>query len=184
MRAETGFSLIEVLSTIALMSVLMTLGAFALRQYWFQRALYGEQDEIVTQLRSMQEKVTAESNPLVYGARFIKNSPSWRIVQYDPNRTPAGTECRTLRTISMDGGVEIKRSRFEEVSPATVCDDQLGGRPRDYVFFFSRGTSTSGGVTITQTNLDGRRLSLCVNGITGRVTKFDGNTTCSGEDDE
>lgn len=180
-RRDDGFTLIEVLAAIGLMSILMTLGAFALRQYWFQRALYGEQDEMVTQLRSMQEKVTAESNPLVYGARFTKNSPTWSIVQYDPNRTP---QCRTLRTITMDAGVEIKRSKFDVVAPGAACAVQVGGRDRDYVFFFSRGTSTSGGVTIIQSNLGDRRVSLCVNGVTGRVTKFDGNQNCSGTDPE
>lgn len=179
-HGQSGFTLIELLSVIALTGILLSLGAVALRQFWFVRALHGEQDEIVTQLRNLQERVVAESNPLVFGAKFSQGgtSTTWNLIRFDPFRDP-GSQCTLLETITMDAGVRIQNSSFPVGGAVTdVCRGELGGAGNDYLFFFARGNATPGAVTIFSPRLDGRRLKVCVNGVTGRVEKRDVSAAC------
>ena len=180
-RSERGFSLIELLTVMGLVAVLLSLGVFSLRQFWFVRALHGEQDEIVTQLRNLQERVVAESNPLVFGARFRQGgtATSWPLIRYDPANA-VGSRCTPYETIQMDAGVRIQQSSFVNAtdSVAAACAGELGGTRNDYVFFYARGTGSPGEVTIIQPALDGRKLKVCVAGITGRVEKRNDGVAC------
>ena len=178
---EGGFSLVELLSVIALVGVLLALGVFSLRQFWFVRALHGEQDEIVTQLRNLQERVVAESNPLVFGARFRQGgtATSWTLIRYDPANA-TGAKCTQYLTVHLDAGVRIQQSMFTNGvgSVADTCAGELGGTRNDFVFFFARGTASPGEVTLIQPALNGRRLKVCVSGITGRVEKRNDGVAC------
>jgi len=172
-RGQDGFTLVELLTTILLASILVTLGAFAFRHYWYVQSLEGGEDELLTQLRGLQQRVVSESFPLVYGARFEPGSSRWVHVQYDP-----GTEDCTLvadtefRTGEFNAGVEIQSASFDPYSSGgvdvtTECQD--GSPNAEVVFFFARGTATGGDVTIVQPNLEDRTKTVCVASLTGRV---------------
>src|ERR671919_1599180 len=87
MRSEQGFTLIELLAGILIASLLMGLGALALRNYWFVQALRRSRAEVVTQMRQAQQRATAESHPLVYGVWFEPGESGWGVVKYDPTGT-------------------------------------------------------------------------------------------------
>lgn len=168
-QKERGFTLIELLVVMSLMALLVTLGAGAARNYWLKQSLYGAQDEIVTQLRQVQTRVVAESDPLVYGVRFKPGSDSFWVVAYDPRTTNCTSEPERL----LPTGVEVSAASFAVVAGATAaCRAQLPNATTDeFAMFFARGTATQGTLSMTH---DSRNevLSVSVSPIAGRVTKL------------
>lgn len=170
MKREEGFSLIELLTVVAIMAILFTLGAFAVRHFWFVRSLEGGKQEMITQLRQIQQRVGAASAPLVYGARFTVGSGEWDLVEYD---TSTGTTCKPIsegtfdKTIEFDAGVIVSDADFVTYEATPAC---LVGGATDIVWFFARGTATRGSVTIHQPLLN-RSETVCVAALTGRVSE-------------
>src|SRR5687768_4071446 len=82
-KSEHGFTLVELMVVMAITSVLITLGAFAVRNFWLVRSVTGSQGEIAGQMRAVQSKVMAESNPLIYGIGFNEGTNQWQIVRYN-----------------------------------------------------------------------------------------------------
>lgn len=198
LRQEEGFTLIEIMTTMAIVAILLTLSAGALRHFWFVRAFDGAENDIITQLRAIQQKVIAESYPLVYGARFPKGGGpevrrTWGLIRFDGRdlTTTADDTCVQYSTRQFGGGVEVKPSAsitdgtgFEPDAYVTsFCQANLTGATSDvrndhFVFFFPRGNATSGRVTLRQTNLNNRSKVICVNGLTGRVARAGAGGVC------
>ncbi len=170
-RAEAGFTLIEMLSVLALAAILMTLSAGALRTYWFTQALAGSRDEVVNELRRAQERAVSESNPRVHGVLLREGSSSWSAVEYDPTR-PAGSECLVITENTLESRSEIETATFSEVPTITAaCVAQItpASTADDYAFFFPRGSATNGTVTLTHPQKPGTTWTITVTPITGRV---------------
>jgi len=166
---EPGFTLIEVLVVIMLGAILMTLAAGAMRHYWFVNALDSSTDEVVTQLRNAQQRVGAESHPVVYGIRFKPATTDWGVVQYDPRKTT--DKCTAEATQSFETGVAIETASFSgATSPEGIaCASALGGANK-FVFFYARGSATGGTVKLTS-DLLGQSNVVTVTPITGRVLR-------------
>lgn len=62
-RSEGGFSLIEVLIVLAILSTLMALGSFALISFWRAQQLTGATNELLTDLRDAQARARSEETP-------------------------------------------------------------------------------------------------------------------------
>ena len=195
MKREEGFSLIELLAVIALTSILLTLGATSIRFFWLGRSLYGERDQLFTNLRALQQQVVSESNPLIFGAWFKvttpatdDGSPQWGTIRYrpPPEGSPAGTPgtCTSTAQHRLDGGVQISSVDFADtlvgVSAAGVtpviaqCESQVAAAAAadDFVFFLARGTATTGCVTLTQPRRDMDDVTVAVSTLTGRVERI------------
>lgn len=191
MKREDGFSLIELLAVIALTSIMLTIGASALRYFWLGRALHGERDQIFTNLRSIQQQVVSESNPLVFGAWFKVTTPptdngtaQWGTVRYKPADAAAGTPatCSSTAQFRMDGGVQVRSASFaDSLSGVTsiadviaTCRTQVSASAAatDFAFFLARGTATSGCVTLTQPRRDMSDVTVAVSSLTGRVERI------------
>lgn len=163
--------MIELMMVMAILSVLLTLGAFAIRHFWLVRSLSGGQDEIVSQLRAVQSKVMAESNPLVYGIGFREGTDEWEIVRYNS----VANSCVGDGTRNFDAGVIISDADFATTlsgqstsGMVTACQSAITAPAAGFVFFLPRGTASSGTVTIRQPNLD-RTRSVQVDALSGRV---------------
>jgi prepilin-type N-terminal cleavage/methylation domain-containing protein len=166
MHREDGVSLIELLTTLALASVLVAFSALALRHYWFVQSLEKASDQVVTELRAAQQRVNAESHPVVYGVRFDPGSASWGLVQYDPRKS--SDKCTSVQSRSFDGTVETKAAGFTGGGDAeTACSAALGA-DNEFAFFYARGSATPGSVTV-QSRQTGRTKVVNVTGVTGRV---------------
>ncbi|MGH2556239.1 MAG: pilus assembly FimT family protein [Actinomycetota bacterium] len=167
---EAGFTLIELLTIMGIISILMTISAFALRHYWFVRALHGSADQVVSQMREAQENARSETSPFVYGAWFDVGTDKWAIVRYDP--LAAGNECTVAGHRSFDDGVVISAASFtEETTIAPTCVPKLAGSTAsEFVFFYARGSATSGSVTLVHPSLSGKSRTIEVTPMTGRVT--------------
>ncbi len=187
-RSEDGMTVVELLVVFIILGLLTTLGAAALRNFWYARALEAAQDDVVTQLRRLQQRTVAETHPLVYGARFPHGGPSatrrtWGIVRFNGNNlaTTADDTCTEIERRSFSAGVEVKPSSspaegtsFADDYVTRFCRDRITGAQGSpsndhFVFFFARGNATAGQVTIVQT-ATGRTRLACVGGVTGRVS--------------
>ena len=172
LRGAEGFTLVELLVTLLLLTVLLTLAAGALRHYWFVQSLEGGQDSIVTDLRGLQQRVTSETFPVVYGALFTAGESRWQNVKYDP----VANSCSVVREADLDGGeftggVVVESAEFEDYvtggdNASDGCTSGLTGA--SVVFFFARGTATPGELTLVHSTLD-RRKGVCVTKLTARV---------------
>lgn len=175
---SAGFTLIEVLVAIGIMSILMVLSAFALRSYWFVQSLEGATDELVTQLRESQSDSISQAFPRVFGLRFLPNNSGYRLLTYDPTQA-AGSRCSsrdrpltsglfnapvTIRTVALNSttGPEFTTCRDEGDITSTDTDK--------VIFFYARGTATGGSITLEQVN-SGRVETVTVAIPTGRVTR-------------
>lgn len=183
MHKESGFTLVELLAALALAAVLMGLGAFALRQFWIVRSLYGGRDQVVTELRALQERTVAEAHPIVFGMRFPKGGGEQStvgVIRYNGRVSPP--ICTEQRKIVLDAGTRVRfnGTDFAEL-PATDpirvnCKEQLrkdgtikNVQNDEFVFFFGRGTATPGQVAFENPALEGRQAGLTVAGPTGRI---------------
>lgn len=181
-KRDKGFTLIELLATMGLLAILLTLGAFALRNYWMLRSLEGGKNQVVTQMRAAQARVSAESHPLYYGVWFVEGSEDWGLVQYDASATPP---CADTGANRFDAGViatdvdvpdpadhEISGIEMADVVNACLVSGGSGGpAPADAEFFFflARGTSTTGSVTLRQDAVSPSDRTIQVVGLNGRV---------------
>lgn len=181
-RREAGFTVVELMFTMALVAILLTLAVFAIRQFWFNRALVAGQDEITVQLRTLQQAAVSEGiSGRYHGAWFDPGSELWGSVVYE-----SGT-CRSTGTYELSSGVLVESvtvgttaADVDFQSPtdvAAACQTQLASVSDDvdvkFVWFLSRGvgTETSGDhIHITQTRLDrSEEIQVRVIGLTGRV---------------
>jgi hypothetical protein len=179
------------MAVIALMGIILTLGATAGRNFWLVQSLYSGRDGVLTQFRQLQGRVVSESNPNVYGVRLVDNSTTYDVVRYLPASGTNPASCAKLYSGSPNsglfgGGVKITllsptASPYPGFpvpasgTPAGICNTALSGSATDqYVFFYARGTAgvtpgaSTGSVQLTQPALN-RTLRLTVTSLTGRV---------------
>ena len=192
MKREEGFTWVELLAVIAITSILLTLGATAIRYFWLGSALTGERDQIFTNLRTIQQQVVSESNPLIFGAWFKVTTPStddgstqWGTVRYRPADAAAGTaaSCTSTGTHRMDGGVQIAEADFGNTiggsvavnDVITLCKTQVSAATSatDFALFLARGTATSGCVTLNQPRRAMDDVTVLVHSLTGRIERLD-----------
>lgn len=167
-KREQGFTLIEVLVVIGLMAIVFTLSAQALRTYWLNQSLHGSATTVQTQLRQLQAQVESESHPIVYGAWFNpNNSGSWGLLKFDPTAGASGT-CSTTGTRTFDTGVQVSAASFPSDGGTTLCRTASGVATAQIVFFYARGDSNGGSLTLRQPALNKTQV-LTVNSVTGRV---------------
>ena len=177
--SQQGFTLIELLVVMSIGAILFTLGAFAIRQFWYVRALDGAQNQVAVQLRQLQQRVIAETHPLVYGARFHTGDSFMGLIRFDPQTNT----CREYQRVNF--GISVRVAGPTEIDsdstePHVFCRNNLvdsaGGAvsnraTSEYVFFFARGNGTPGQITVRSTNLS-RQETVQVEGVTGRITEI------------
>lgn len=184
---SAGFTLIEALTAIAILGIVLTLSAGALRHFWLVQSLDSATNEVVTQLRQLQEQAISENYPRVYGARFRKGTSEWASIRFDPGTNPDTSDdtCTQVRSRSFGSGVFSaavtvgSATDFAASSEATFCSTNLRDTANnlitvtvndEFAFFYAKGSAVSGSVTLEQTTL-GRAGVVTVAPLTGRVTR-------------
>jgi len=172
--AERGFTILELVSVVALLSVVLTLGGAGFRHYWLVHSLESAQGDVATQLRQIQARVASESHPFIYGARFTPGSTAWSLVKYDQgsNRlSTADDSCATDGAPRSLPGVEtVAPPASGFAAPQGVDLAKCGGAHATDVFvmFYAKGTATGGELTLRSTAL-GRTRKIAVSSLTSRV---------------
>lgn len=164
---ESGFTLVELLMVLALTTLLLTIGAGAVRHFWRVRALTGARDSVATQMRLAQQRSFSESFPTVYGLRFEEGTDRWSLVRY--NDTTGA--CTVVSSWKLDAVTIGATTDFPEGAAALACRNAApGGAPANEVaFFYPRGSASAGAVALTS-DATGRTLTLQVSAATGRVS--------------
>lgn len=176
-RAEGGFTLVELLTALGLLAIVLGLAVVPMRSFWFAQALDGAADTIVTQLREQQQDAVSEAHPRVFGAIFVEGASQWTLVRYDPDPDPGVTgepavctrESRDLQGGPFSAAVRVKTVAVtNDTSSAEYTTCASGGEK--VIFFYARGTSTGGTVVIEQPQ-SAREKTITVSVATGRVTR-------------
>ncbi len=182
MKREQGFTLVELLATMALMAVLLTLGAGALRYFWLGQSLYDSRDEVFTNLRALQQQVVSESNPIIIGAWFKTGTisgPEWGTVRLSGTTSPI--TCTSTAAFDLKSGVRVSSTDFadslaeipiENLEDECASDVPSSAGATDFVFFLARGTATSGCVTLHQELREMDDVTIAVSTLTGRVERI------------
>lgn len=171
--AERGFTILELVSVMVLLSLVVMIGGSAFRHYWLLHSLESAQGDVATQLRQIQARVASESHPFIYGARFTPGSPTWSLVKYNQgtNRlTTADDSCANDGGIRTMPGIETVGSSTSFSPPLGVDFSKCGGAHSTDVFvmFYARGTATGGTLTLRSAALDKTR-TITVSSLTARV---------------
>jgi prepilin-type N-terminal cleavage/methylation domain-containing protein len=181
MKNERGFTLIELLVVMVVVLIMATLGASAMRHYWFVRSVKGASQQVTAQLRQLQSQADSVSHPVVYGAWFLpnqSNSSEWGTLVYDPtitnvaDRCELGSEAKVLPT-----EVRVVDAAFTDTTTLTsACKTELTGAgvanasSAKTVFFYARGNSTGGELTLAREGV-GKERTIEIAALTGRVVE-------------
>ena len=172
--AERGFTILELTAVMAILVLLLSVGASSFRHYGLVHSLESAQGDVATQLRQIQSRVASESHPYIYGARFTPGSSSWSLVKYNQGTdrlTTPDDSCGAdgpVRTLPATETVAAPASSF--TSPLGVDLSKCGGSYSSDVFvmFYAKGTATGGTLTLRSSQLDRSRV-ITVSALTSRV---------------
>jgi Tfp pilus assembly protein FimT len=187
-RNESGATLTELLVACLLASILLGLVFVAVRQFWFVNSIKGAADELSSQFRQLQQEAVTGDDAVVLGAVLNPGDNEWKVIRFSPNTQAPAPACKFVATRQLTGGflgaeVTIDKVTFAATSPTSpewvACKDVTEdpnnpASPKvikagsQVAFFYRRGTSTGGSVTLLQTNTAKARV-VSISPLTGRV---------------
>ena len=149
---DSGFTLIEVMVTIALLGIVM---AFAVSG-WSSWARSSEQSgtarELQSLMRQTQQRAVTEGRAMCVQFEVSSN-----------NYTVYRGACGDTARVRVGGPFTTDGAQVHVASPS------FAGTPSTGVTFFARGTATQGTVKVTRTG-SSKVYTLAVEGLTGRVS--------------
>lgn len=172
--ADSGFTILELVAVMALLSLVALLGATGFRHYWLLHSLESAQSDVSSQLRQIQSRVASESHPFIYGARFTPGSSTWSILKYDQGSDRLSTSddsCAASGPQRKLPGVVVVPAPASGFSAAQGVDfAKCGGAHATdlFVMFYAKGTATGGQLILRSTALD-RTREIRVSTLTSRV---------------
>lgn len=159
---DRGFSLIELLVTILLVSIMATLSLMSYRGYKKSQDHRGATREVVAILRNTQVRAGTEATR--YRCAFTTTNLT--VFRYPiPPETP-----KLVRTYSLSGQFS-NNLRFVVASPNGFAHTEPGFDSSN-CFFYARGTATPGRIQVERIDR-GTRHDIKLEGLTARVSYED-----------
>lgn len=152
--ADGGITLIEVMTTLALGSILMATAVWTFGRYTAASAQSASADDVSSTLRFTAQRALAEE--IRYCVTFDTAAGAWRVYRY---------ACSGASALQVDRGA-VRGSNVTLANASFVGSD--GATSAD-VTFTPRGTASDGSVDVLRTG-SSSRYRIFVEGLTGRVT--------------
>ncbi|MFN2610208.1 MAG: Tfp pilus assembly protein FimT/FimU [Actinomycetota bacterium] len=149
---DDGFSLIELLVVITLISVIATISMTAYKSYARSQAHRGGVREVVAILRNTQIKAVTEETTYqcVFGTTTLD--------VYRDSATPPSASNKT-KSYTLDANLQFTSVSFSHEAP---------GLPASNCFFFARGSADPGSLNVKRIDTN-KIFTLKVEGLTARV---------------
>jgi Tfp pilus assembly protein FimT len=152
-RPDAGFTLVETLTTVAMLLVLLGLSVAGWSTYTRSREADGTAKEIQAALRQAQQRAVTEGRSIC--VLFDETQNSWAVY-----RGACDSTSKTIvgGTYKAQGSADIVSPRFSSGTSTTNAG----------VTFLPRGTAWPGDLKVRRT--DGENHKITVEGLTGRVS--------------
>jgi prepilin-type N-terminal cleavage/methylation domain-containing protein len=160
-RSDSGFTLIELIVTITLASILMTIGMFAMRNFLISNREAGTANGIRSALRNASENSLSQGR--TYCVYFT--ATTWTVYKSDCTVTAN----KTAGPFQVDDP-SITLSSISFAPPEQAVPGQTTACPgstNHCAYFYPRGTALAGSVQITR---PGKAYTINVEGLTSRVS--------------
>ncbi len=159
-RRDDGFTLLEMLVTMALGSILMAMSVWGVHSYMVAQRHSGTVSDVRSTLRNSAEKALSEGR--AYCVYFTANTYS--MYRYDC--TVAANKVRGPINVQ-DPGIVFSGVSFP--APATPNPNQTTACPSAgrCAYFYPRGTALAGSLNVVRA---GKSYTITVEGLTARVS--------------
>jgi len=147
-KKNKGFTLVEIIIALGLMSIVVALGLFASFDLFRGSSLASERDVIVSILQRARSESLNNINQTRHGVHFTGVKPNLKYVLFECNPAP---QCSSYTPSSADATTTSSYG-FSITTPADIIFAQLTGTSTDATITMADGRSTS---TIT-INSEGR----------------------------
>ena len=157
---DAGTTLLELVVTMSIASVLMTLGLWGARSYLIAHRESGTTTEIRSALRNAAEQSLSEGR--TYCVYFT--STTWAV--YKANCTLTGNKVQGPNRVQ-DASISLNSVAFP--APPSPIPNQTTACPTPgrCVYFYPRGTALAGSLVVYR---PGKTYQINVEGLTGRVS--------------
>jgi prepilin-type N-terminal cleavage/methylation domain-containing protein len=159
-RSDGGFTLLELIVTITIAGILMTIGMFAMRNFLISNREAGTARDVRSALRNASEASLSQGR--TYCVYFT--ATTWTV--YKSSCTVAADKVAGPNNVD-DPSITLTSISFVPPSPAvpnqtTSCPDA-----NKCAYFYPRGTALAGSLHVTR---PGKTYTLSVEGLTSRVS--------------
>lgn len=156
---DEGFTLLEVMVTIAVMGILMAFSVTGWSRYARAHEQSGTAQELRTTLRSVQQRAVTEG---------VSMCVSFSTTSYTVWRGTCTSGDRVLGPVQVNGRAQLATPVFTPLTAAQAANT---------VVFTPRGTASQGDIHVTRPSST-KDYKVAVDGFTGRVSLCD-ETGCN-----
>ena len=171
MDKQRGFTLLELLITVAVLAILATVAVPSMRSAAEKRRTIAAAEEIYSQLQLARSEAIARSQPVFMN---IEDGADWAIgISDDPACDPTDNAPACTLVDTNDANPITRRFTFNEHRNISILstEDQIN-------FLSQRGTATGANIDIVSTGDTGYVMSLVV-GPLGQITMCSSNADAS-----
>jgi prepilin-type N-terminal cleavage/methylation domain-containing protein len=148
-RADSGFTLVELMVTMVIAGLLFMLAMWGWRAYAATQAQRGTAESLVVLMREAQQRAVTEG--VAYGIKLSPVAGPWVLLKETNTTCTTGTALNS--EVPSRGGVELDAVSFAD----------------DCVYFKPRGTATQGSVDVIRDG-SSKVYTIEVEGLTGRAS--------------
>lgn len=170
-RSDAGFTLMELVIVMSIMTIMMGLSAFALTSYYRAQALVGATNEMLTHIRDAQVRSQAEVR--AYRVVFFPNEDRYEVQSFDPpdpadDNPLIDTNWPARELVQLDPRIDLDSVSFSVTGTCGDSGDPDNPTPSDRLYFCPRGVSSGGSLILRHRQLDQDR-KIEMNGLTARA---------------